>query len=403
MTTGNTAPIQDLAVIDATAELVVRRPPALVLDEAHKAAIALKDVLDKKPKKIVLNGEQYLEFEDWQTIGRFYGITAKITSTAQVRYGDVTGFTAHAVALRADGFELSAADADCLTDEEKWRSRARYEYQNGQRVRAGTEPVPLFQLKSMAQTRACAKVLRNVLAWVVVLAGYRATPAEELEATDGDIVKPAHQAAPPASRNAPAPAAAAGAPTSLKVTAVTTKKGKNQNGEWTNYRVTFSDGRVASTFDKTLGAECEAARADGRPVHPRLEAGTKGLDLKSLHAPAPAPAAAAEPPRAPDEPVNGPEKVLTARKVTRQDSTVYYVIQTQKRELLTEDAAQANAAVAARKAKLGIVPKFTVGTWAGYGQQANILQSFDVETPSAPAAADVVVDMTDAREPGQEG
>lgn len=39
---------------------------------------------------------------------------------------------------------------------------------------------PLFQLRSMAQTRACAKALRNVLAFVPVLAGYEATPAEEM-------------------------------------------------------------------------------------------------------------------------------------------------------------------------------------------------------------------------------
>jgi hypothetical protein len=32
----------------------------------------------------------------------------------------------------------------------------------------------------MAQTRAGAKAMRNALAWVVVLAGYRPTPAEEL-------------------------------------------------------------------------------------------------------------------------------------------------------------------------------------------------------------------------------
>ena len=31
------------------------------------------------------------------------------------------------------------------------------------------------------QTRACAKALRNVLSWVVVLAGYRPTPAEEMD------------------------------------------------------------------------------------------------------------------------------------------------------------------------------------------------------------------------------
>lgn len=38
----------------------------------------------------------------------------------------------------------------------------------------------MFQLRSMAQTRACAKALRNVLAWVVMLAGYKTTPAEEM-------------------------------------------------------------------------------------------------------------------------------------------------------------------------------------------------------------------------------
>ena len=38
----------------------------------------------------------------------------------------------------------------------------------------------------MAQTRAGAKALRNALAWVVVLAGYRPTPAEELPGSGVD-------------------------------------------------------------------------------------------------------------------------------------------------------------------------------------------------------------------------
>ena len=40
---------------------------------------------------------------------------------------------------------------------------------------------PWFQLASMAQTRAGAKALRNLLARVVVLAGYNPTPAEEMD------------------------------------------------------------------------------------------------------------------------------------------------------------------------------------------------------------------------------
>jgi hypothetical protein len=152
----------DTALVASAAQLVIARPPQVVLDEAHRAARALKDVLDAKPSKVIFNGEQYLEFEDWQTLGRFYGVTAKVVSTAFVEYADVNGFSARAVALRADGAEISAAEAECLHDEPNWQKK------------------PLFQLKSMAQTRACAKVLRNVLAWVVVLAGYRPTPAEEL-------------------------------------------------------------------------------------------------------------------------------------------------------------------------------------------------------------------------------
>lgn len=46
---------------------------------------------------------------------------------------------------------------------------------------AGSELVPLYQLESMSQTRAQAKALRSRFSWVVVLAGYSPTPAEEME------------------------------------------------------------------------------------------------------------------------------------------------------------------------------------------------------------------------------
>ena len=75
---------------------------------------------------------------------------------------------------------ISAADAMCMNDEDKWGMRAKYEWKDGGRVQIGEVQAPFYQLRSMAQTRACAKALRNVLAWVVVLAGYKPTPAEEM-------------------------------------------------------------------------------------------------------------------------------------------------------------------------------------------------------------------------------
>ena len=160
--------------------LAIQRAPELVLTEATKAAQALAQVIESKPNKCVINSKTYLQFEDWQTLGRFYGVTAKASSTKYVEFGAeyemVRGFEATADALLVStGQVISSAEAMCLDDETKWSEK------------------PLFQLKSMAQTRACAKALRNVLAWVVVLAGYQGTPAEEMD--DVQIAAPRRRSA----------------------------------------------------------------------------------------------------------------------------------------------------------------------------------------------------------------
>lgn len=203
-------------------DVAVARPPEMVLDEARKAAVALKTVLDQKPNKVMFNNEQYLEAEDWILLGRFYGITAKVDWTRHVTFGDVAGFEARAIAVRADGVEISAAEAMCLNDEEKWKSRPKYAWcyvtKSGakvvddpgpseitwipnpnkpdkkmpkkERTLIGEETVPLFQLRSMAQTRAIAKALSNVLRWVPVLAGYKGTPAEEMSGATAEAREP---------------------------------------------------------------------------------------------------------------------------------------------------------------------------------------------------------------------
>ena len=112
--------------------------------------------------------------------------------------------------------EIGRAESLCLNDEANWGMVAQYEWQDeigpdgkkiwdanlrggkggyrGKKVQVGEVAKPLFQLKSMAQTRACSKVLRQVFAWIVVLAGYRPTPAEEMTGNehprdDGDYVE----------------------------------------------------------------------------------------------------------------------------------------------------------------------------------------------------------------------
>lgn len=169
------------------------RSPKEAITEARNAAKELQAVVAGKKKPVIFNGEQYLEFEDWQTVGNFYGLTAKIINTSYIEYGTVRGFEARAVALNRYGAEVSAAESMCLNDEANWKNK------------------PLFQLRSMAQTRACAKALRNTLAWVVVLAGYKPSVAEEMtgdEKAGGNgkpPMKPPQEkkAAPPASEGEP--------------------------------------------------------------------------------------------------------------------------------------------------------------------------------------------------------
>jgi len=121
----------------------------------------LKALVQRRPDKLVISGKQYLYFSDWQILGAFFGITAKVTDTAEITqdkpsedgkftFKKVIGFVAKAEALR-EGVVASAAEAECMFEEPNWAKK------------------PRFQLRSMAQTRACAKALRNCLQWVVRL------------------------------------------------------------------------------------------------------------------------------------------------------------------------------------------------------------------------------------------
>jgi len=171
--------------IASIGETRVAVPPATVISEAKIAVNVFKGVIELKPKKVILNGEQYLEYEDWQTLGEFYRCSAVTRDAIPVEIDGVKGAKAKADLVNIDtGLVIGGAEAYCMRDEDNWNTRPKYEWQgegaNRKRVKVSDEIVPWFQLASMAQTRAGAKAYRNRLAWVAVMAGYRPTPAEEM-------------------------------------------------------------------------------------------------------------------------------------------------------------------------------------------------------------------------------
>jgi hypothetical protein len=212
----------------------IARDPDLIIRDGERAAKALNAVMDRKPLKerVMMNNERYLEFEDWSLVTTFFGraIATPIDETRFIDLGTieiVPGKPVHVYGYEAVAYLVDirtgrrtdiSASMTCLTDEPKWREKNKYEWvddtpeaiagrpvdrrstfeDKGERrkrakVLIGTDPVPLFQLRSMAQTRAGSKVARLNYSWVAVLGGHSPTPAEEVAEQgppdNGDPVK----------------------------------------------------------------------------------------------------------------------------------------------------------------------------------------------------------------------
>lgn len=131
---------------------------------------ALEFLRELSGQKFNWEGKEYLLYEAWTTLARFFNLTPKIEWTRPIMMdGKIFGWEARAVVVDEEGKEVASAEAMCAKDEKNWSSK------------------PFYALRSMAQTRAIAKALRSIFSWVVVLAGFAPTPAEEM---DADYIPP---------------------------------------------------------------------------------------------------------------------------------------------------------------------------------------------------------------------
>jgi hypothetical protein len=139
--------------------------PADKIAYATEIANALKPILTQKKLVHKLNNrnpdDEYVELEGWQTCGNLCGVTAMVEWTRPL--ADGSGYEARAIVVRVDnGVTIGGGESICSKSEQKWRTRDDY------------------AIKGMAQTRAQSRALRGVLAWILVLAGFKPTPAEEM-------------------------------------------------------------------------------------------------------------------------------------------------------------------------------------------------------------------------------
>lgn len=157
-------------------ELAGPTPPAYLFEttnpddvilSATRYAIALADVIerrhlytefrDKRTGKL----RKHVGIEGWTLLASMLGVSTRIEYSRPVP----NGWEAVASAYR--GAELIGnAQSMCTRDEPNWQQAQDY------------------ALRGMAQTRAISRALRIPLGMIVVLAGFEATPTEEMPADE---------------------------------------------------------------------------------------------------------------------------------------------------------------------------------------------------------------------------
>jgi len=135
--------------------------PVEVIEKATQVATALKAVIKTQGLISNIQGREYPRCEAWTLLGTMLGVFPVLVWTREIP----GGWEARVEARTRDGAIVGAAEAECLKIEKNWQDRDAY------------------AVRSMAQTRATAKALRMPLGFVMTLAGYEPTPAEEMPGT----------------------------------------------------------------------------------------------------------------------------------------------------------------------------------------------------------------------------
>ena len=140
--------------------------PAEIIRRATETADALSQVLRDRKLTVNIQGRDHVKVEGWTLLGTMLGVFPVVEWTRPVDGG---GWEARVEARTLAGSVVGAAEAECLRSEKEWgptpsKGRPREDY----------------ALRSMAQTRAVSKALRGPLGFVVTLAGFDPTPAEEM-------------------------------------------------------------------------------------------------------------------------------------------------------------------------------------------------------------------------------
>jgi hypothetical protein len=218
------------------------------------------------------NPREYVRVEGWLTISRVNNEQPHAKIESVTRDPENGNELIHARAWLTDSRDtvVSLADGYCSTEERSWKDK------------------PFYARASMAQTRALAKAMRLRHAWVMVMAGYAPTPAEEMSEELFEHPAGGERAAStdaPSGRPEPLVARKVGETglSNVVVKSITEKAGEKRDGSgYVRYSIKGSDGAWYATFVPKLGELAKSARESGARVLIRYTVTDYGNDIQDL-------------------------------------------------------------------------------------------------------------------------
>jgi len=151
--------------------------PEAVIERATAISKALARVIEDRKLYKQIGQKRHVLVEGWNTLGAMVGISPKEREVNKIIEDSGTiEYEAYIDLVRNDdGKVIGGASSICRTEENNWQNK------------------PLYAVRSMAVTRATGKAFRLKLSWIMELAGFSPTPAEEMDFVEGEYTEAKHR------------------------------------------------------------------------------------------------------------------------------------------------------------------------------------------------------------------
>ena len=134
-------------------------------------ATSIKGLIVQNNLYTNIKGKNYVNVEGWQIAGAFTGVFPVVESVENLSEGEVYKYRAEVSLRDNEGNKVGSGVAICTNKE------------------AGKKNFDEYAVASMAQTRAVGKAFRMKIGWLLKIAGYETTPAEEMDAVEAQTVE----------------------------------------------------------------------------------------------------------------------------------------------------------------------------------------------------------------------